>query len=58
MKACEDFMHLNNHDMKKGEIVLKFINLVLKCNNLTFRGQHYVQLQEQQFGSVDINVSK
>ena len=36
-------MRLHNFAKNKRETIVKFINLVLTCNNLTFQGQHFVQ---------------
>ena len=36
MRACEHYMHVNNYDKYKRTTILKFIQLVLTCNNLTF----------------------
>ena len=43
IKACEHYMRLNNFDDYKIDTTLKFINLVLTCNNLTFQGSHILQ---------------
>ena len=43
MRACEHYMSVNNYDEYKRTTVLKFIQLVLTCNNLTFQGSHYTQ---------------
>ena len=43
MEACDHFMRRHNFTDDKRETVLKFINLVLSCNNLTFQGKHFVQ---------------
>ena len=41
--ACKHYMHVNNYDEYKGKTLLKFIKLVLTCNNLRFQGSHYIQ---------------
>ena len=43
MEAGDYFMRRHNFTDEKKETVLKFINLVLTCNNLTFQGKHFVQ---------------
>ena len=43
IEACDYFMRLHNFAKDKRETIVKFINLVLTCNSLTFQGQHFVQ---------------
>ena len=43
IKACDYFMRQNHFTDNKRETILKFINLVLTCNNLTFQGKHFTQ---------------
>lgn len=43
MKACEYYLHHNEYQDNKVETVMKFAELVLMCNNLSFKGNHYVQ---------------
>ena len=43
IRACEHYMRINSYDEYKRTTVLKFIKLVLTCNNLTFQGSHYIQ---------------
>ena len=43
MRASKHYMRVNNYDEYKTTTFLKFIQLVLTCNNLTFQGIHYIQ---------------
>ena len=43
MKACEHYMRQDNFSETKIDTMLTFTELALKCNNLTFQGQHYIQ---------------
>ena len=43
MGACEYYMRAHGFNEDKISIILRFVNLVLTCNNLTFQGNHFVQ---------------
>ena len=43
IRACEHYMRVNNYDENKRTTILKFIKLVLTCNNLTLQGNHYIK---------------
>ena len=43
MGACEYYMRAHGFNENKISTILRFINLVLTCNNLTFQGNHFVQ---------------